>query len=218
MNCTNEKFDSVTFKAGDLEGATFTDCQFLRCDFSRGMFSEASFINCDFYDKDERQGCDFSYADLRDASFKNCKLNLAMFTGANLFGAEFRDCDLQGANFYKANFANLITQRSYFCSVFITGCNLTYTNFERQKLEKCDLFENRWRGANLVGAILNGSDLSRGEFSGDSWGDFSFENCDLTNVDLTGLDPRRVSLSGVKICDWQQEQLLEPFGIIVMPS
>ncbi|MDF4311137.1 fluoroquinolone resistance protein, partial [Vibrio parahaemolyticus] len=26
----------------------------------------------------------------------------------------------------------------------------------------------------------------------------------------------RVSLFGVKICDWQQEQLLAPFGLIIL--
>jgi fluoroquinolone resistance protein len=125
---------------------------------------------------------------------------------------------MKGANFLKASCANIITQRSYFCSVYITSCDLSYTNFQGQNIEKCELYENKWTGANLVGASLQGSDLSRGVFSPDSWGDFNIQDCDLTNSELYGLDPRRVNLSGVKIFDWQQEHLLDSFGIVVVPG
>ncbi len=143
---------------------------------------------------------------------------MADFKGAQCFGIEFRTCNLKGANFTLANFANYITQNTYFCSAYITGCNLSYANLENQRLEKCDLFENRWNGTNLIGASLKGSDLTRCEFSEDIWGQFVIEECNLCHVDLTGLDPRRVNLKGVTICDWQQEQLLEPLGVIVTPG
>ena len=133
----------------------------------------------------------------------------------NGFGAEFRDCDLKGADFRQASFANFITTKSYFCSVFITGCNLSYADFEGQLFEKCELTENIWRGANLSGVSMDGADLSRGDFSSDSWGTFSLKNCDLRHVDLHGLDIRRMDLNGVKICDWQQESLLSPLGLVV---
>ncbi len=44
------------------------------------------------------------------------------------------------------------------------------------------------------------------------------QGCDLSHSELDGLDPRRVDLTGVKICSWQQEQLLAPLGVIVMPD
>jgi fluoroquinolone resistance protein len=143
-------------------------------------------------------------------------LAMCQFTGADCFGIELRKCDLKGANFQRANFANHISHKAYFCSAFITGCNLIYANFERALLEKCELFENRWNGANLFGASFLGSDLSSGEFSSEQWGTFNMEQCDLTHVDLEGLNLRRVSMTGVKICDWQQAQLLEPFGLVVV--
>jgi fluoroquinolone resistance protein len=143
---------------------------------------------------------------------------MSNFEGAECFGAEFRECDLKGANFARARFANQVSHTMYFCSVFITGCNLSYANFERQIIEKCDLFENRWIGANLQGASLKGSDLSRGVFSPDCWDQCRLQGADLCHVDLEGLDPRCIDLTGVKICDWQQAQLLEPLGLIVMPA
>jgi Uncharacterized low-complexity proteins len=109
-----------------------------------------------------------------------------------------------------------ISDTVYFCSAYMTGCNLSYTNFERALLEKCDLYENRWNGANLFSANLSGSDLSRGEFTKDQWGSFKVEGADLTYVDLEELDIRRVPLNGVKICSWQQDQLLSQFGLIVV--
>jgi fluoroquinolone resistance protein len=143
---------------------------------------------------------------------------MASFIGANCLGIELRGCDLKGANFAKASFSNQISHQVYFCSAYITDCNLSYTNFERQRLEKCDLFENRWIGANLQGASFKGSDLSRSEFSEECWGQFDMQDSDLRHTELNGLDPRRVALKGVKICSWQQEQLLEPFGLVVFPD
>ncbi|WP_104401650.1 Qnr family pentapeptide repeat protein [Vibrio penaeicida] len=218
MEFKQKHFVSESFVRTDMSEWRFTQCTFDQCDFSRADLSDAVFTDCQFFKADEIEGCQFQYTNLKDASFKNCQLAMAQFVGANCLGAEFRECDLKGANFVKANFANRVSHQVYFCSVFITGCNLSYTNFENACIEKCDLFENRWTGALLQGASLRGSDLSRGEFSEDAWSQFRFENCDLTHTELYGLDPRRVSLKGVKICEWQQEQLLEPLGVIVLPA
>lgn len=218
MQYNKQTFREHDFSKQSLQENTFTDCHFYLCDFTRADLRDTRFINCKFIASGENIGCQFNYADLRDASFKHCKLSMANFQGANGFGMEFRNCDLQGADFSKTSFVNHISNRSFFCSVYITDCNLSYTNFEKQCIEKCDLFENRWTGANLHQASFKGSDLSRGEFSSDSWQQFDMQFCDLSHCELYGLDPRRVNLNGVKICDWQQEQLLEPLGIVVLPS
>ncbi|SQD80721.1 Pentapeptide repeat (fragment) [Moritella yayanosii] len=42
------------------------------------------------------------------------------------------------------------------------------------------------------------------------------QGCNLSHSDLNGLDPRKVDLDGVKICAWQQEQLLEQLGLIIL--
>ncbi|WP_341206811.1 Qnr family pentapeptide repeat protein [uncultured Psychrosphaera sp.] len=215
---SNQTFQEHDFSKQDLQESTFENCHFYHCDFSHADLRDATFINCKFIESGDSLGCQFKYADMRDVSFNSCKLGMANFLGANGFGAEFRECDLQGASFVKTSFVNQISRQSYFCSVYITGCNLAYTDFERQCIEKCDLFENRWTGANLQNASFKGSDLSRGVFSPDSWRQFNMEYCDLTNCELNGLDIRRINLNGVKICDWQQEQLFEQLGVIVLPN
>ena len=214
----NQTYREHDFSQQNLQDTIFENCHFYQCNFNRTDLRDAKFIDCKFIEAGDRIGCQFNYADLRDASFKQCKLGMANFQGANGFGVEFRECDLQGASFVKTSFVNHISHQSYFCSVYITGCNLSYTNFEGQCIEKCDLFENRWTGANLHRAYFKGSDLSRGEFSEDCWTQFDIQYCDLTNCELYGLDPRRVNLNGVKICDWQQAQLLERLGLVILPS
>ncbi|OEE78452.1 Qnr family pentapeptide repeat protein [Vibrio genomosp. F6] len=215
---TNKTFVKHDFSHQDLRDAQFEGCNFYDCNFSRSDLRDAQFIDCRFIEQGAVEGCRFDYADLRDASFKQCQLAMGYFVGANCFGIELRGCDLKGANFLKASFVNRVSHQVYFCSAYITGCNLSYVNFEQQCIEKCDLFENRWTGANLQGASFKGSDLSRSEFSEECWGQFSMQNCDLTHTELYGLNIKRVDLSGVKICDWQQEQLLEPLGVVVLPS
>ncbi|WP_195743006.1 Qnr family pentapeptide repeat protein [Shewanella woodyi] len=196
----------------------FEHCEFYRCDFSRADLSDSSFIHCRFIERGDNQGCQFNYATLTSASFKLCDLSMASFTGARCFGIELRECNLQGADFGRASFANHITHKTFFCSAYITGCNLAYANLESALLEKCELMENRWRGANLLGASMKGSDLSGGEFSQSQWGTFELEACNLCRVELEGLDPRNVKLEGVMINQWQLEQLLAPLGIIVTPD
>ena len=218
MNRKNEVFEGVNFSHQDMSDSHFEQCKFYNCNFNHTDLSDSHFVDCSFIEQGAVSGCGFEYANLQDASFKDCQLSMVNFKGANCFGAEFRNCDLKGANFLKTSFANKISRQVYFCSVYMTGCNLSYANFERQCIEKCDLFENKWTGANLYGASFKGSDLSRGEFSSDAWGQFNLRECDLSHTELYGLDPRKVDLSGVKICMWQQEQLLEPLGLIVGPD
>ncbi|CAH0534253.1 Pentapeptide repeat protein [Vibrio stylophorae] len=213
---TQQQFIEQDFSEQDFSSQRFEQCTFIRCRFRHCDFSESQFIDCQFIDRQEPQGCDFSYSKLQDASFIHCQLGLCDFTGANCFAIELRQCDLKGANFSRASFANQINNRSYFCSAYITGCNLAYANLEKQVIENCELFENRWLGANLQSASLRGSDLSRGEFSSDVWGQFQMQGCDLSHVELTGLNPKRIDLTGVKINVWQQEQLLSAMGIEVV--
>ncbi|NVK57138.1 MAG: Qnr family pentapeptide repeat protein [Alteromonadaceae bacterium] len=208
----HQTYSYITITPNDIPGTSIESCIFIECDFSRADFSGYQFKNCNFIDGQSGKGCLFENTELEEASFINCNLSHSTFAGANLFMIEFRQCNLTGADFKRAKFAKYFTQEKYDCSAFITACNLSYANLENLRLEKCDLFENRWIGVNLHGAILNGSDLSRGVFSSDVWGAFSFSHADLSHVELEGLDPRKVNVEGVRVCRWQQEELLAAMG------
>ncbi|WOT04738.1 Qnr family pentapeptide repeat protein [Shewanella youngdeokensis] len=218
MQVLKKVFIDEDFTQQDLQGAKFEHCEFQRCRFNHCDLTDAIFLHCKFIVIGEDEGCDFSFATLNSASFKHCNLSMSLFNGARCFGIEMRECNLQGCDFGRTSFANYITAKSYFCSAYITACNLVYADLHGVLLEECELFDNRWRGANLSGASLNGSDLSGGEFSAEQWGTFTLTGSNLTRCELDGLDPRRVSLQGVFINQWQQEQLLAPLGLIVTPD
>ncbi|MER1720993.1 pentapeptide repeat-containing protein, partial [Proteus terrae] len=82
---------------------------------------------------------DFNRAKLKNASFKSCDLSMSNFKNISALGLEISECLAQGADFM-----NMITTRSWFCSAYITKTNLSYANFSRVILEKCELWENRW--------------------------------------------------------------------------
>ena len=218
MHAIDQIFNAEDFSDQDLQDARFENCSFYHCRFNHSDLTDAQFIRCKFIVPGEDEGCDFSYTTLTSASFKHCNLSMALFKGARCYGLELRDSNLQGSDFSRASFANYITAKSYFCSAYITACNLAYADLGGLLLEECELFDNRWRGANLTASSLKGSDLSGGEFSAEQWGTFELQGANITRIELDGLDPRVVSLEGVMINQWQQEQLLAPLGLIVTPD
>ncbi len=153
METYNHTYRHHNFSHKDLSDLTFTACTFIRSDFRRANLRDTTFVNCKFIEQGDIEGCHFDVADLRDASFQQCQLAMANFSNANCYGIEFRACDLKGANFSRTNFAHQVSNRMYFCSAFISGCNLSYANMERVCLEKCELFENRWIGTKPSGCI-----------------------------------------------------------------
>ena len=134
---------------------------------------------------------------------------MADFRNVSALGIEIRHCRAQGADFRGASFMNMITTRTWFCSAYITNTNLSYANFSKAVLEKCELWENRWMGTQVLGATLSGSDLSGGEFSSFDWRTANFTHCDLTNSELGDLDIRGVDLQGVKLDSYQAALLME---------
>ncbi|MEX2979416.1 pentapeptide repeat-containing protein [Serratia fonticola] len=187
---------SAKISLDQFRGEIITNGKFLNCDFSGTDLTDTQFIGCVFYDEETQLGCNFSRAVLKDASFKSCDLSLADFRGAS--------------------FMNMISQRSYFCSAFIIKSNLSYSNFSKVVLEKCELWENRWSGANVLGASFIGSDLSGGEFNQFDWRAATFNHCNLTGAELGEMDIRQVDLEGVQLDSQQVVGLIDRLGIILV--
>lgn len=199
-------------------GQHVENIHFIGCDFSNCLLNDTTFSHCRFYDEHSQTGTRFQWAQMKDASFSHCDLSMADFRNVSALGIELRECKLQGADFRAASFMNIITQRSFFCSAYITKCNLSYCNFSDIILEKCLLTENRWQGALLTGANFSGSDLSGGEFDQVDWQSANFTHCDLTQSALPGLDIRRVDLEGVTLENWQLIQLADQLGLLIISN
>ncbi|KWS36844.1 MULTISPECIES: Qnr family pentapeptide repeat protein [Pseudomonas syringae group] len=190
--------------------------EFYNCDFSQADLSETQFIDCKFYDHDTELSCKFRSSTLAGAVFKNCDLTMCSFNFAKALGIEMSGCKLQGADFTNTSFMNMITNKTWFCHATITDCNLSYANFSKVILEKCELWGNRWVGANIKSASFNGSDLSSGEFNSFDWECADFRGCDLRNSDLGVLDVRRVNLDGAKLEAEQICNLARLLGVEVV--
>lgn len=194
---TSPVYRNKTFSTSQFTGSVVENGQFINCDFSGVDLTDTRFIHCQFYDRESEQGCNFSRATLRDASFKHCDLSMNTFRSAQALGIEISECRAQGADFRGTSFMNMITTKSWFCSAFITKTNLSYANFSKAVLEKCELWENRWVGTNVLGASFSGSDLSGGEFSAFDWRSADFTHCDLTRSITSELDLRNTDLEGL---------------------
>ncbi|MGG6686541.1 UNVERIFIED_CONTAM: pentapeptide repeat-containing protein, partial [Salmonella enterica subsp. enterica serovar Weltevreden] len=83
----------------------------------------------------------------------------------------------QGADFRGANVMNMVATRSWCCSAYMSETNRGDANFSRVIVEKCELWENRWKGTVITGAVLRGSDLSCGEFSSVAWSLAALTGC-----------------------------------------
>lgn len=207
----NEKFTTQHFTRRTVEKTCFINCDFSGCDLT-----DSRFVHCQFYDRETEQGCNFSGAILREASFRHCDLTMNNFRSVDALGIEISECRAQGADFRGASFMNMITTKSWFCSAFITKTNLSYANFSKVVLEKCELWENRWVGTHVLGATFSGSDLSGGEFNSFDWRSADFTHCDLTRSVTSELDLRTTDLEGVKLDSAQVCFLVERLGIHVV--
>ncbi|KPA91718.1 putative low-complexity protein [Pseudomonas asplenii] len=183
----------------EFSGIKTVAAEFYNCDFSQADLTESEFVGCKFYDHDAELGCRFRGASLMRSSFKKCDLTMCSFNFVKALGIEMSSCKLQGADFSNASFMNMVTHKSWFCQAIITDCNLSYANFSKVVLEKCELWGNRWVGTNIKGASFKGSDLSGGEFNSFEWECADFRGCDLRSSDLGALDVRRVNLDGAKL-------------------
>lgn len=207
----NEKFTTQHFTGRTVEKTRFINCDFSGCDLT-----DSRFVHCQFYDRETEQGCNFSGAILREASFRHCDLTMNNFRSVDALGIEISECRAQGVDFRGASFMNMITTKSWFCSAFITKTNLSYANFSKVVLEKCELWENRWVGTHVLGASFSGSDLSGGEFNSFDWRSADFTHCDLTRSVTSELDLRTTDLEGVKLDSAQVCFLVERLGIQVV--
>lgn len=211
----SEVFTKQKFALNELTGNAISECKFINCDFTRTDLTDTVFKNCQFYDHESHTGSNFTRSVIKDARFIGCDISMCSFQLAEALGIEIRECRAQGADFRGTSFMNKITERTWFCSAFIIKSNLSYANFSKVVLEKCELWENRWTGANVLGASFTGSDLSGGEFKEFEWHSANFTFCDLTGSELGNLDIRSTDLDGVKLDMTQASQLLMDLGIIL---
>lgn len=176
-----EDFSLTRISVGDYE-----NCEFINCKFSSSMLSGVNFIDCKF------EGCDFS---------------MTSFASVTLNGVLFSNCKMSGVNFAEANSIMFIAEFS--------GCQLNYASFAEMNLknvktEKCALHEVDFSNATLKGFVFNDCDLLGAIFDGSDLSKSDFRRA--INFDI---DPARNKIAKAKFSNHGLEGLLRKYDLII---
>lgn len=135
-----QDFSEVPLIAGEYEGCTFQNCNFMG-----GDITDFRFIDCYF------EGCNLSLVKSNktvflNAKFKDCKILGFRFDTCLKFGLSFSfdSCQLNHSSFYKTNIKKTTFENSQLQEVDFTECDLTGSVFD-----KCDLAKSVFNNTNL---------------------------------------------------------------------
>jgi fluoroquinolone resistance protein len=214
-NCT---ISNSNFTHANLEGLRLENCNIFNCNFENANIQDGFFENCFFYEKQTQEGCRFNLANLNRTEFHNCDISTNSFKRASAFEIIINNCRAQGCNFEFTNFAKIVSRSFIFSSAALTKTDFRYSNFEGVCLKKCDLSESKFVAVILSRANLEESDLTNTLFAPSEYYGLSIFKADLRNAEIKDIDIRKLDFSGVKICEWQMDSLIESLGIIVHPN
>lgn len=207
------------FAGADLTEAAFVGCELVGASFRHADLTGASFVRCRGFPADgEGAGVNFSYATLREARFERCDLTTAVFTGAKAYDLVFEHCQLQGVDLSGCDFTLPIRGASTLASFRMHGCNFAFGDLSNTYLKECVLTDNR-----MIDLIAHNCCLADANLSGSDLNGLSGRGLDLSGADLRGtsfnsLDPREVTLAGVRMGLPQGLQILDTLGIVVDPD
>ena len=211
-------FLKVDFSGVNIKGLHAKNCDFLMCDFDKANMIDVILENCKFYEQESMKGCNFRNTNLRRAIFKNCDISNSNFQRAILFQSEFYDCKAQGVNLKFANFTHVISRTQIMAQTILKNCNFKYASFEGVYLKGCDLSESIFINTDFTSAVLDECDFINAVLCSPILFQATIDKADLRNADISGIDLKKIAFSGIKICEWQQTNLLEEYGIIVFPN
>ena len=213
----NCQFFNVSFNGITIEKLHASHCEFLMCDFDKTTIGEAIFEDCKFYDPKTLKGSCFKNADLRRSIFKNCDISGCNFQRANLFQCEFHNCKAQGTDFKFVDFTIKISRTLLMAQAILKNNNFRYACFEGVYLKGCDLSESVFINTDFTNAVLDECDFTNSVFSSPILLHTTFNKADFRNANISGIELSKIAFSGIKIFEWQASDLLEEYGIIVLP-
>jgi fluoroquinolone resistance protein len=147
---SSETYAETTFKKVDLRhktvrGAVFSDCKFVRCDFSESELHDCRFLSCHFDD------CAMKMMTVKDSTFSR---------------AHFVQCNLLGVDWTVGNWADMASKKT---TMTFETCVLQYGIFfglklPKIKLKDCNAHEVNFSEADLTGGDFTGTDLTGATF------------------------------------------------------
>jgi len=138
-------------------------------------------------------GADLSYLDLRSINFKHADLSNANLTGASMDKCQFFLTDLSNAVLDDATLDGVQMKRAN-----LEGASLRNCKFETQSSSHTTVTSNL-EGANLKGAILEGSQMSHVNLRLAILKNANMQNCVLRDAVLAGADMENCNLTGADL-------------------
>ncbi len=138
-------------------------------DFTLVKPSEEEYENCTF------RNCTFS--DISGIILSECTFELCNFSNAKAGLTSIKDCSFSECKLMGVNFSRV---KDFGFAAKFVSCNLSYTSFDKKKLNKSSFINS-----NLTGANFTQSDLSKCVIQNCNFMEAIFMQTDISGVDFT---------------------------------
>ena len=177
-------FDRIRFTDPDVQGTSFSRCEFKECDFSALTLSNTRFEACRFVD---------------------CNLSNTVVDHTRFDGAVFEGCKLVGLNFGSSD--PLVFELA------LRRCVLRYVNFSQLRWKNavvadCEVLDSDFRGAKLTGG-----DFTRTRFRACRFHSADLTKADFSHAEGYDLDVRTETLKKAVFTLPEALNLLAPFDL-----
>lgn len=173
-------------------------------DFSQQRLPDKEFESCLF------KGCTFT--DISGIDFSECIFELCNFSNAKATSAGIKDCTFKESKLTGVNFT---PTKDFGFAVHFHQCNISYTSFDKKKLNRSSFLHSNARGANFTQA-----DLSKCAIKHCNFMEAVFMHTNLSGVDFTTneqflIDPNLNKVKKTKFASHALGGLLYLYDIII---
>lgn len=177
---------------------------FTSIDFSGTRLPETEYENCIF------KGCTFT--DISRIDFSECLFELCNFSNAKAVLTALKDCTFKESKLTGMNFSPM---KDFGFAVHFNQCNLSYTSFDKKKLNKSSIHHSNCRGANYTQADLSKCTIQHCNFM-----EAVFMHTDISGVDFTTnqhflIDPNLNKVKKTRFASHSLGGLLYLYDIII---
>jgi uncharacterized protein YjbI with pentapeptide repeats len=179
-NCQEGLFIEADLSRATLHGAIWYKAQFVQAKLNGLQAREADLRECLFADV-EADGCDFSGADLRGVIAVKSSFKGLLAAGVQATGSGWAQSELGGADFSRAQLAQV-----GFMDAKLDGVDFTHANLRRAMLLNASLRDSYLDGAQMYEASLRGADLTNASLRHANLHTVDLGNATLELSDMTG--------------------------------
>lgn len=154
-NYGNTTFKKVDLRQKRVRGAVFSECKFVRCDFSEADMQSCRFIKCEFDD------CTMKMAKVED-----CTFSMAHFIQCNLLGIDWTLCNWSepSSKMSVLEFETCVLQYGIFFALKLRKAKFKACNAQEVNFSEADLTEADFTGTDLAGATFLKTNLTEANF------------------------------------------------------